>query len=69
VLVHCCHSPTVLKQKETTVNKKPINYATAGISFGAALAITISWSVNKSILWAIIHGLFSWIYVAYYAVT
>jgi hypothetical protein len=32
-----------------------------GISFGSALAISISWSVNKSILWAILHGLLSWI--------
>lgn len=38
-----------------------------GISFGSALAITISWSMNHSILWAIIHGLLSWIYVIYYA--
>jgi hypothetical protein len=41
--------------------------ATAGIGFGTALAITISWSVNKSILWAIIHGVFSWLYVIYFA--
>ena len=38
-----------------------------GITFGSALAITISWSVNKSLLWAIIHGVFSWGYVIYYA--
>jgi len=38
-----------------------------GLTFGAALAITISWSVNKSIIWAIIHGVFSWLYVIYYA--
>jgi hypothetical protein len=43
------------------------NAAKAGIGFGSALAITISWSVNKSILWAIVHGFFSWIYVIYYA--
>jgi len=43
-------------------------FAKAGIGFGTALAITISWSVNKSLLWAIIHGLLSWIYVAYYAI-
>lgn len=42
--------------------------AKAGIGFGTALAITISWSVNKSILWAIIHGLLSWIYVIYYGI-
>ena len=38
----------------------------SGITFGSALAIAISWSMNKSILWAIIHGLFSWVYVVYY---
>jgi hypothetical protein len=43
--------------------------AKVGVGFGSALAITISWSVNKSILWAIIHGFLSWIYVIYYAVT
>ena len=40
-----------------------------GVSFGSALAIAISWSVNHSILWAIIHGIFSWFYVIYYALT
>ena len=39
----------------------------SGITFGSALAIAISWSVNKSILWAIIHGILSWLYVIYYA--
>lgn len=42
--------------------------ARAGISFGTALAIAISWSANKSILWAILHGIFSWVYVVYYAI-
>jgi len=41
--------------------------ARAGISFGSALAITISWSLHKSLLWAIVHGLCSWFYVIYYA--
>jgi hypothetical protein len=41
----------------------------AGISFGSALAIVISWSQNHSILWAIVHGIFSWLYVIYYALT
>ena len=41
--------------------------AKVGIGFGTALAITISWSANKSILWAILHGILSWIYVIYYA--
>lgn len=40
-----------------------------GISFGSALAIAISWSVNQSIFWAVIHGILSWLYVIYYALT
>jgi hypothetical protein len=43
--------------------------ARAGIGFGTALAIAISWNTNHSILWAIVHGAFSWAYVVYYAVT
>jgi len=39
----------------------------SGITFGTALAIAISWSLNHSLLWAIIHGFFSWLYVLYYA--
>jgi hypothetical protein len=42
--------------------------AKAGIGFGSALAITISWSLNKSVLWACIHGVLSWFYVVYYLV-
>ena len=42
--------------------------ARAGISLGSALAITISWSLHKSLLWAILHGALSWFYVIYYAI-
>ena len=41
----------------------------AGIGLGSALAIAISWSLHKSIIWAVIHGVLSWFYVAYYALT
>ena len=41
--------------------------AKAGIGFGTALAITMSWSTNHSIVWAIVHGACSWFYVVYYA--
>jgi len=39
-----------------------------GVGFGCALAIVISWSLYKSILWAMIHGLFGWLYVIYYLI-
>ena len=34
-----------------------------GVSFGSALAIAISYNTNHSILWEIIDGLLSWLYV------
>lgn len=40
-----------------------------GVGFGSALAIVISFTTHKSIIWAIIHGFFSWLYVLYYALT
>lgn len=37
-----------------------------GLSFGSALAITVSWSLWHSLIWAAIHGAFGWIYVVYF---
>jgi len=39
-----------------------------GVSFGSALAIVISYTAHQSILWAIIHGILSWLYVIYYII-
>ena len=39
-----------------------------GIGLGAVIAVVASWSVNHSVLWAIVHGLLSWLYVIYYVV-
>jgi len=43
----------------------------AGLAYvlGSALAIVLSWSRSASILWCIFHGLLSWAYVLYFAVT
>ena len=40
-----------------------------GVGFGTALAIAISWSQHQSLLWAILHGIFSWLYVIWFALT
>ena len=48
---------------------KKTEVARSGIGFGSALAIAISWSQHQSILWAILHGILSWIYVLYHALT
>ncbi len=40
-------------------------YYGPGIGLGGIIAVVVSWSRNKSILWAIIHGLLGWLYVIY----
>ena len=40
-----------------------------GIGLGSAIAVVCSWQRNRSILWAILAGLLSWLYVIYFALT
>ena len=40
----------------------------AGISFGTALAMVISYAASDSILWTIFHGIFGWLYVILYII-
>lgn len=40
-----------------------------GYAMGMSLAIVLSWSRNASILSCVLHGLCSWVYVIYFAVT
>ncbi|MEJ5054468.1 hypothetical protein [Sphingobacterium sp. MYb382] len=42
---------------------------TSGISLGSAIAVVASWDRNRSILWAVLHGILSWFYVVYFAFT
>lgn len=41
----------------------------SGIGLGSVIAVVASWDRNKSILWAILHGILSWFYVIYFALT
>jgi hypothetical protein len=41
----------------------------SGIGLGSAIAVVCSWQRNRSILWAILAGIFSWFYVIYFALT
>jgi len=38
-----------------------------GLNMGGCLAMILSYSLNKSILWCMLHGIFGWFYVIYYA--
>jgi hypothetical protein len=50
------------KDKKLVINFKD------GIGFGCALAMILSYTLNHSILWAILHGIFGWFYVIYFAI-
>jgi hypothetical protein len=53
-----------------TVEKKKRNVvAGSSIGLGAAIAVVMSWTANKAIGWAIIHGILGWVYVVYYLFT
>ena len=43
--------------------------AESGIGLGSAIAVVCSWQRNRSIFWAIVAGILSWIYVIYFAIT
>lgn len=40
-------------------------YLFPGVGLGTIVAVVVSWSRNKSILWAIIHGILGWLYIIY----
>jgi hypothetical protein len=40
-------------------------YVGPSIGLGTVIAVVVSWSRNKSILWAIVHGILGWLYVIY----
>ncbi|MCM5662468.1 hypothetical protein [Galbibacter mesophilus] len=39
-----------------------------GIGIGSVIAIVISWDRNKSILYAMLHGVLGWLYVIYFVI-
>ena len=47
----------------------PQTITQTGIGLGSAIAVVCSWQRNRSILWAMLAGFFSWFYVIYFAIT
>lgn len=59
-------------EQGSSVNRAEIAflvYGAFGYFVGLTLAMILSWSRNASILYCIWHGLWSWVYVVYFAVT
>ena len=46
-----------------------ISVVREGVGLGSVIAVVCSWQRNRSILWAILAGLLSWVYVIYFALT
>ena len=47
-------------------NKKAILFLSVFARMGATLAAILSWSVNHSLAWMMLHFLVGWFYVVYY---
>jgi hypothetical protein len=47
---------------------QPQAIAQTGIGLGSVIAVVCSWHRNRSILWAILAGILSWLYVIYFAI-
>lgn len=45
-----------------------MNRSGSGIGLGALIAVLLSWSLNHSVGWCIVHGILSWLYIVYYAI-
>lgn len=58
----------VRPQRRKMNNGYKRHIVSSGISMGSALAIVLSYAQNNSVLWAIVHGLFSWVYVIYFVI-
>ena len=50
-------------------NQTTQTVAQTGIGLGSVIAVVCSWQRNRSILWALLAGIFSWLYVIYFAMT
>lgn len=57
-----------MNEQKSGKSKKVGKTVKAGISFGSALAMVISYVNWHSVGWAIFHGLLSWAYVIYYII-
>jgi hypothetical protein len=56
----------LLAQVPAQIQTQTVTY---GVGLGSVIAVVCSWQRNRSILWAILAGIFSWFYVVYFAAT
>ncbi len=54
--------------KEKKRKRTKIIYKSSGIGLGGVIAVLCSWSLNHSVIWALIHACCSWFYVVYWMI-
>jgi hypothetical protein len=42
--------------------------SSGGLGIGSVIAVVLSYMKWHSILWAVLHGIFGWLYVIYYVI-
>jgi hypothetical protein len=62
-------TPELLAQDHVTYTDRSDRVIDYGVGLGTVIAVAISWSRNRSVLLAILHGIFGWLYVIYYLIT
>ena len=62
-------TPNAIAQTQVVYSNEGERVINYGIGLGSAIAIAVSWSRNKSIAFAILHGILGWFYIIYYLMT
>ena len=65
LLIFLVSITTIVFGHESTQNTSK-TITQSGIGLGSIIAVVASWDRNKSVFWAVISGLLSWVYVIYY---
>lgn len=62
-------SLTTIVLGQDVINNNTKTITQSGVGLGSIIAVVTSWDRNKSIMWAILHEIFGWLYVIYFAFT
>ncbi len=69
VIILVLFETTLFAQTNQTMSVSRNSVVEGGVGLGTVIAVVASWSRNESILWSMVHGVCSWLYVIYFALT
>lgn len=68
LLIFLLTMTTIVFGQETS-NTTVKTITQSGVGLGSIIAVVTSWDRNRSLGYAILHGIFSWFYVIFFAIT